>query len=490
MREPILRLLAVLALSICFNYLFWSEKMGLNTLFFGLLSLISLAWAFPESHASRSFWATAAGTLLTAAMVVWHNSAAAKIAFWVSAMCAAGFAQAGTLRFILYALLQYLQSLVYMPRHFLQSLVGMNHSTQKSVSTLRRNLGLVSLPLLIVAVFYGLYYAANAKFAAFSDRFWAEIGALVSFDISIPRLFFWLLGLFVCGGALWPHASALPAADDAAPDRLLRQKVPRSAYAPVFPTLGLRREYRQSVLLLWMLNALLLFVNLTDARYVWFGVDEETQKDLKGYVHEGTYFLIASILLAMGVLFFAFRKNLNFFPKNQPLKTAAGIWLVQNAVLAFSVAVRNLHYIDFHGLAYKRLGVFLFLSLVFFGLYTLWVKIRDTHSNWWLWRHNAWAFYTLLVLNACVNWDVFITQYNLSGKAKNTVDLHQMIYDLSNKNLFLLEASKERLPQLNAYPPIVEEAIEQGIAAKRSSFDSEQARLSWKSWNVADRRNK
>jgi Domain of unknown function (DUF4173) len=219
-------------------------------------------------------------------------------------------------------------------------------------------------------------------------------------------------------------------------------------------------------------------------------VDEETQKDLKGYVHEGTYFLIASILLAMGVLFFTFRKNLNFYPKNQPLKTAAGIWLIQNAVLAFSVAVRNLHYIDFHGLAYKRIGVFWFLSLVFFGLYTLWTKIKDTRSNAWLWRYNAWAFYTLLVLNTCVNWDVLITRYNLSGKPKSTVDLNQMVYDMSNKNLFLLEATKERLPQLNTYPPMSEDVIYQGIALKRGSFESEQSQISWKSWNIADKRNK
>lgn len=464
--------------------------MGFNTLIFTLLYLIALAWAFPESRTARPFWATAGGTLLIAAMVVWHNSAAAKIAFWVSAMCAAGFAQASTLRFLLNAFIQYLQSLVFVPRHLLQSMAGLNRSTEKSASKLRRNVSMALLPLLIVAVFYGLYYAANAKFAVLSDRFWAEIGHFISFDISIPKLLFWLLGLFISGGALWARVSALPEAERSTPDVLQRLRAPRKTYEALLPTLGLRREYRQSILLLWMLNALLLFVNLTDARYVWFGVDEETQKDLKGYVHEGTYFLIASILLAMGVLFFAFRKNLNFYPKNQLLKTAAGIWLIQNAVLAFSVAVRNLYYIDFHGLAYKRIGVFWFLTLVFFGLYTLWIKIKDIRSNAWLWRYNAWAFYALLVLNTCINWDVSITRYNLSGRPKSTVDLHQMIFDMSPKNLFLLEAEKEKLPRVNTYPNLSEEVIARGMAQKREAFNWEQAQLSWKSWNVADARNK
>ncbi len=61
---------------------------------------------------------------------------------------------------------------------------------------------------------------------------------------------------------------------------------------------------------------------------------------------------------------------------------------------------------------------------------------------------------------------------------------------MSSKNLFLLESTKDRLPQLKAYPPMSEDVIDQGIALKRDDFETEQARLSWKSWNAADGRNK
>jgi hypothetical protein len=56
-------------------------------------------------------------------------------------------------------------------------------------------------------------------------------------------------------------------------------------------------------------------------------------------VHEGTYLLILCILMAMGVLLWFFRGNLNFLPDNERLRWLAHLWLAQNAMLALSVGV-------------------------------------------------------------------------------------------------------------------------------------------------------
>jgi hypothetical protein len=482
------RLLAVLLAVFLFDFLFWQEKLGLNALIFTAVWLGALLWAFPESRSGRRFQVTAGGMALSAVMVTWHNSGAAQLTWAVSAMCAAGFAQERQMRFVLYALMQYLQSFFFTLGSVFGALTSGGTEGQHKARRLRRNLGMGCLPLLVVAVFYGFYAVANPKFADLSERFWAEVWRFFSFDVSLAHLFFVGFGLFLCGGAIFHKMAEW---NEPTSDVLLRvrRKFDRT-YSTVFPVLALRREQQQSVLLLVMLNALLLLVNLTDVRYVWFGFGEEVLDDLKSYVHEGTYALVASILVAMGVLFHIFRKNLNFYPNNLLLKRLAAAWLIQNAVLSASVAVRNWRYVDFHGLAYKRIGVFLFLLLVAVGLLTLWLRIRDRRTTFWLWHWNGWALYALLLLNACVNWDVLITRYNLSGRPRSTVDVQHMIHGMSSKNLHILEENMEQLGRVEAYPNIGAEQIQTGLKHKREHFERGLEGLSWKSCNGADARNR
>lgn len=482
------RLLATLLAVFLFDFLFWREKLGLNALIFTAVWLGSLLWVFPESRSGHRFQVMAGGMALSAVMVTWHNSGAAQLTWAVSAMCAAGFAQERQMRFVLYALMQYLRSFFFTLGSVFGALTSGSTEGQRKARTLRRNIGMGCLPLLVVAVFYGFYAVASPKFADLSEHFWGEVWRLFSFDVSLAHLFFVVFGLFLCGGAIFHKVAKW---DEPTSDvlRRVRRKFDRT-YSTVFSLLALRREYQQSVLLLMMLNALLLLVNLTDVRYVWFGFDEEVQHDLKSYVHEGTYALIASILVAMAVLFHIFRRNLNFHPNNLLLKRLSTAWLVQNGVLAASVAVRNWRYVDFHGLAYKRIGVFLFLLLVAVGLITLWLRIRDRRTTFWLWHWNGWALYALLLLNACVGWDVLITCYNLSGRPRSTVDVQHMILGMSSKNLHILEKNMEQLESVEAYPRIGAEQIRIAVTRKREYFERDQQGLSWKSWNAADARNR
>lgn len=107
----------------------------------------------------------------------------------------------------------------------------------------------------------------------------------------------------------------------------------------------------------------------------------------------------------------------------------------------------------------------------------------------WLWRQNGWAFYALLLLNACVGWDVFITRYNLSSRPKGAIDVQYMIYTVSDKNLFLLEQNFDAMAQKAMYPIMAESDIRRGVELKRERFDTKMRGLSWKSWNAADARN-
>ncbi len=473
-----------------FNYLFWEETEGLNVLVFSVFWVTSLAWLFPESRRNLAFWASGGGLLVAAGMVVWHHSVAADFAFYIALACSAGFAQVRELRFVLHAAGQYFFSLFYPVKKFRESLPSTGGGFWAGFAKLRRRAGVGCLPLVVAFVFYCLYYFANEHIAALADRFWAEFWRIFSFDFSIAHALFVLLGFFVVGAALWyTRTAAVP--ENAEPDFLERRPKSDKNYQSQWPLLGLAREHRQSVFLLVLLNLMLFVVNWTDIQHVWFAFDEAARADLKGYVHEGTYVLIASILLAMGVLFYVFRGNLNFFSRNQFLKKAALVWLVQNCILAVSVAVRTGRYIEFHGLAYKRIGVLLFLALVFFGLFTLGKKIVERRSFFWLWVQNGWAVFALLIANACVPWDTFITQYNLFGPVRGSIDVQFLLHTVSDKNLRLLENNVELLKQKETYPALGPNEVEQAIGRKRWAVNDRLLfRKTWKSWNAADEANR
>ncbi|MBL7826735.1 MAG: DUF4173 domain-containing protein [Saprospiraceae bacterium] len=489
MKNTSLSLLSVIGGAIIFNFLFWEEKLGLNLLLYAVFFVAILWLLFPQSRLSRSFIVTAFGAIFSALMVLWHNSAAAKLSTLVALMCSAGFAQEPQIRFVLNALGQYLTGWLQTPRHFYEALNTNDQKSNAKGISWSKKMGLTVVPFMVVAVFYLLYYAANEKFALWADRFWAQVGRIFTFDISWPHLVFWIFGFFVAGAAFWKNQSGIAKDDLTSSDELHRIRPPKNRYIESRFMMGLKREFQQDLILLWMLNGLLLLVNLTDITYVWFGFDTEALQDLKGYVHEGTYFLISSILLAMAVLFYTFRSNINFYPANAKLKTAAYIWLAQNAILALSVGVRNARYIEYHGLAYKRIGVVLFLILVFYGLVTLYQKIKFTKTAMWIWRKNAWALFALMVINSSIAWDVFITRYNLSGAAKGAIDVQFMIFEVSMKNLHVLESQIDALPGLNMYPQMTESEIRDGVQKKRLIFERHMQVLTWKSLNFGDLAN-
>ena len=198
-----------------------------------------------------------------------------------------------------------------------------------------------------------------------------------------------------------------------------------------------------------LVNALLLVVNAIDVRWLWFGFEPAPGFDLAQFVHEGTYVLIFSILLAMGIVLWFFRRNLNFYaPGLRVLRWGATVWVLQNAVLAVSVGLRNYYYIRHCGVAYKRIGVCFFLLLVFFGLGTVLLKIWQRRSAYSLVRLNSLALYAVLLALAAGNWEVWMTQYNLQPRFRS-VDIG-----------FLLDMPARALPTLLARRAVLDHAAQ------------------------------
>lgn len=255
----------------------------------------------------------------------------------------------------------------------------------------------------------------------------------------------------------------------------------------------LKNEYQAAIFLLLVLNILLLIVNIIDINWVWFNFKWEGQY-LKQFVHEGTYLLILSILISITIVLYFFRGNLNFYSRNRNLKYLSYLWLAQNGILTISVALRNFYYIQHFNLAYKRIGVLIFLLLTLYGLFTVFVKVKERKSAFFLFKTNTLAFYLVLTLCSFVNWDSLIARYNFSHADRAFVHLNYLS-TLSDKALPYLDKT---IPELNKINQIQEStfSFEERFMTPQEFHDSIQIRKTefvknWKkrsvlSWNLPE----
>ncbi|MEE9350538.1 MAG: DUF4153 domain-containing protein, partial [Flavobacteriaceae bacterium] len=157
-------------------------------------------------------------------------------------------------------------------------------------------------------------------------------------------------------------------------------------------------------------------------------------------VHSGINALIASIVIAIIILLYVFRGDINFYKENKTLKRLAFAWIILNIILVLSIATKNGQYIYYFGLTYKRIGVLIYLTLAVTGLITTLLKIDQIKNIWYLLRINTKAAFVVLIIASTVNWDYHITNYNFNYA--KSMDFKYLI-ELSNNNTFLLKEQAE-----------------------------------------------
>lgn len=450
----------------------------MNLLIFAFLATSAMLALHSDSWRSPAVKIVAAGTGLSAVMVVWHHSGTSIVVYILSMLLLAGFIQAPQLRSTGHAVGQALGSYFTLGTSFRQEA----RRLMVEIDWLQRlwpYLRLIGLPLLGLGVFLIIFLTANPKLAELSGDALYNLTEWVG-NISLSWVGFTLLGLLITSGLLYTRPQRMIWAQEARQsDQLIRQRRTRG----LFNFLGLKREYRSGVLMLAMINVLLFLNNLVDISWVWVGQDLPAGTELKQFVHEGTYLLIISILLAMGIMLYYFRGNQNFYRESSLLRSLSYVWIAQNVILVISVALRNYHYIAHFGLAYKRIGVFFFLGLVLFGLLSLVIKIRARRSAFFLFRVNGWAVYGLALMLTLVSWDAFIARYNLRHYEKTGF----------LDRAFLLSLSDQALPMLLANRSVFDVSDDgqdsyyvQELDERGERFWDKWTQRSWRSWNWAD----
>jgi hypothetical protein len=491
--KKIVQLLLFIGLFV-FHILFWKEGQGLNLVFFTIFSLATLSFTDITRWQSTFFKLTAVGTSLLSVFVVWNHSDVSIICFWLSWVLLIGIAYAPNLYYLLYALMQGLENIFAMPRGFSQLKMQKNEEIgfvpEKSTG-LRPSLFLI--PLSILSIFVILYMVGNLDFAkAVGDIFEAIfknldwLWALFSFE----WIAFMGFAMFLIGGLIWKNS--VNSWEKAQLAHIFDIK--KSDILPNMATINDR--YWVAFLTLAMLNVLILIVNTQDFNSIVHtqSVDAGT---MRYSVHFGTYILIFSIIVAMGLLFYFFSNDLNFIEKASSLQLLAYVWIAQNAIMVIAVFSRNYLYISHYGLAYKRIGVVFFLLLVLFGLYTMVLKVQKKRTFNYLFHVNTWAVYVMFILISAVNWDVFITQYNLRYTDKDKLDAAFLISQVSDKNLKILFENEAHLPlSVNYrdsgffYDNNYEQNTKTLLEQKRNTFlEKNKGGLSFLSWNYPDYQN-
>lgn len=508
MNTHTLKIMLLFAGAILFNIIFWQEKLAINALLFDVFILLSVFNLYPAAFTKPAMKWLVLAHLVTIATLIIHNTLLAKLAFSATLLLVVVFTQF-LHRSVWYAAASAAGNFLLFVFSFMEDIRQIRKGDIKSLG-IRKILRFLVIPLMISGIFFLIYSFSNTVFQDVIN----SIGiALQQFFIRFfdwfnwQRFWFLMLGLFITGGLilkmrsnyfsekefskhndLWRKRHNLKKWKETAMFDLLTLFMGRFANG----VMALRNENTVGIISLVMLNGLLLFINAIDITYVWFGFSYTPNLNLTQYVHEGTGMLIFSIVLAMFVLLFFFRGNLNFYKKNKWLRYGAYGWILQNAVLVISVLLRDYYYITHMGLAYKRIGVLVFLLMVLMGLITVFIKIHQRKTVYYLWRVNGWFAVVLLVAASCVHWDETIAKYNLAHKNSIPLDVKFLLtlsdktLPLLDKNQDVLDRTKELIHGEGAYFSRSGLTPTQLFEMRKKDFFEKQKTYSWLSWNAAD----
>jgi hypothetical protein len=518
MNKKISQGILVIAGGILFSLVFWQEKLGINTVLFDAFILAALFYLYANARQNAVVRWLVIGHLTCLAMIVLHNTLLSKIAFSITLLLIAGFAEY-THRSAWFAGGSVLLNIIFCVASFADQF-------KRKSGTKRKRIGVSKLirfaifPVLLLALFFIIYLSANSVFQAMAARFELYIGRFFFsfFNVFSPqRLLFLFFGVYVTGSLLMrSRVNYFTHKESACRDELQRsriswkQRIQMPGWQFIETIMGrlargmmaLKNENTTGIISLLLLNTLLLAINIIDVSYLWINFDYMGDVFLYKMVHEGTELLIVSIVLAMLVVLFFFKGNLNFYRRNKWLKYGAYAWILQNCILVISVLLRDYYYIARYGLAYKRIGVLFFLLMVLIGLTTVFIKIWQRRTSYFLFRVNAWAGVILLVLASTIHWDEFIAGYNLQRKDRVPLDA-EFLLTLSDKTLPLLEANLEVFKKRQAEIPkelsdsrsgsdswsrgnTCDTCFVEQILARKDLFLQQQSHRTWLSWNYAD----
>jgi MFS family permease len=339
------------------------------------------------------------------------------------------------------------------------------------------------VPLLLSAIFFGLFASANPLIehvlAALDWRSGAH-------QLSVARLLFWMMMLSV----IWPfihlrwHRKTAPGAEidmkqaDAAPAS------PADADWLASELLGPAAILRSLVLF----NLLFAVQTMLDLVYLWGGVALPDGMSYASYAHRGAYPLMVTALLAAGFVLVAIAPG-GPAERKPAIRGLVFAWIAQNVILVISSILRLDLYVETYSLTYWRVAALIWMVLVAIGLVLIVARIALNRPNHWLVVANLATLAVVLYACAFVNFPWAISTYNVahsrevSGKG-TLLDFH-----------YLVSLGPQALPAIDRYlhhPMRTYTTIQDTNGSQVSTMDRERDCLvqrhhreldSWRAWN-------
>lgn len=434
----------------CFLVLFYEEYPGLNYLIFAVI-ITGIQFFFNRSAFQKpQIRGVSAGLILSAAAVAYHASSLAVFLTWGFLILQAAFILNPMLQSLHWGILQALVNGIYT----LPGLFRLQFFSNHKRSLTFKRIGLLIFPFLMLILFWNLYSDTNPYLIEFNDlinKLRKELFSHFWSVVSFTGFLFLLLGLLI---SISLFHLFVELRQEIGEQFLTRKNIHLMPFLfkldfSFLTGSSLKRELISGLVLMGILNILLFIVNLTDITWIWFGFEVPENFSLKQFVHEGTWNLLISIIFSMVLILYYFRGNQNFYFRSKGLRILALIWIIQNAILLFSLFLRDLHYIQFHGLAWNRLNLLVFLLLTLFGLILLWFKIRKLWTTWFVIKLNSYFAAGIFVIYAWIPLDSLMINYNLNHPNSGEIDV-----------LFYLSAGDLTLPLVEANLDKINKQIE------------------------------
>jgi len=409
--------------ALLFSTFFYKQDIGLNLLLFTLLTITILAITNFSSFNNRKVLFNVVTYLITGIGIFLHNSNLVIIANIISFITLVGSISEYKSSIYIKWLNGLYTTIVAAFSHYFDSLTSEIENVQKKKIDILYWSKIIGIPVVIIIIFISLYRNGNPLFD----------GIISKIDLSFINLQWILLaamGYYLFYNITHPIVIEPVTINDISTGNTLEKNSLKNTSEK-----KLESEKQLGTVLLVSLNILILFFLATDI-YSLVNSHQLRANELSVQVHNGINALIASIILAIVIINYFFRGNLNFVKGNKTLKNLTYLWIVLNVFLMFITSFTNYQYVHVFGLTYKRIGVFVYLFLTFIGLITTFIKVNKIQNIWFLFRKNSQLAFFILIISSTLNWDNIITNYNVKY-AKQT-DVEYLI-NLTNNNTFLLK---------------------------------------------------
>jgi len=462
-------------------YLFYNQGIGINFLIFNLL-LVFASIVIDFSLVKRLNWLlVAAGALITATSAFLYGDLLAVIANVISLLFLA-YVSYNPKSTLVFAFIQSCWTLIstfflQIEKIFTPKQVKEGETEETKSEFTFADLLKFIIPIAVLLTFFLIYKFSNPIFSKFIDNLNLDF-------ISWTFVGFMVVGFYLLFVFYFPvNSQRLIRLDKSSSNQLSGGILPHEK--GMFKDLS--KEMSASMMTFGLLNVLLLLVNVLDLNFIFSG-QMKSITNYSNYVHQGINSSIFSVVIAIFVMLYFFRGNLNYVAKNKQLKFNAMFWILLNAILLLTCFHKNFSYIMDSGLTYKRIGVYFYLLLTFIALITTLVKITSFKSNWFLIRYNVWSLFLVLVFSTLFNWDKLILEYNV--KFKPSVEREYYLFELEEVSYAHLLNHWDKMPYNNNYYFIglSEDLFDKMLKVRIDKFMEKHQQKDWRSWNLEDDR--